>query len=87
MWGAIKRFFTGHWNRHHVSDVDKIVKKIDNGGFKDSAELVTEIDNLTISKKANPTGDLKQRLNFIKEKNSEQEQVQTHTTEGTVQRF
>jgi hypothetical protein len=87
-WGAIKRFFTGHWNRHHVSDVDKIVKKIDSGGFANSADLVREIDSIAKdpSKKVNPTGDFKQRLDFITEKNKEsgQEQVQDARTQFNI---
>ncbi|WP_133126845.1 DUF5617 domain-containing protein [Legionella nagasakiensis] len=63
------RFFTGHWNRHHVQEVAQIVKKIDEGRIKDNDTLVSELDKIHL---VNLNGSLARRTLFIKEKFAEE---------------
>lgn len=60
---ALKRAFTGHWNRHHVDEVQAIVGKIDNGHYSNVQSL---IQDLAAIKPNNPEGSLARRIAFIK---------------------
>tara|TARA_B100000989_G_C19532054_1_gene470626 strand:+ start:3229 stop:4749 length:1521 start_codon:yes stop_codon:yes gene_type:complete len=59
---ALARFFTGHWNRHHVSTVNNIVNKIDNNQYHDIHELLSELYAIN---NQNLTGSLARRITFI----------------------
>ncbi|STX27805.1 Dot/Icm secretion system substrate [Legionella beliardensis] len=51
------RFFSGHWNRHHIDAVDEIISK--------STNLPGLLDALHNIKLGNPTGSLARRIRFI----------------------
>lgn len=66
---AIRRFFTGHWNRHHVVAVNKLVVQIDKEQIKDVAELIKRLDEIKL---VNPHGSLARRIRAIKDMNVEE---------------
>lgn len=57
------RFFTGHWNRHHVSEVNNIVERID----QLSMSYFEAIQALSKIKLKNTEGSLAHRISFIRE--------------------
>ncbi len=62
---AVSRFFHGHWNRHHVTEVHAIVMRIDGKNGKQitsTNELIAELRRITLS---NNNGSLARRLDFI----------------------
>lgn len=64
---AICRFFTGHWNRHHVAEVHVLVLRIDGGGpdpITTVEELLEELNNIEL---VNPVGSLARRIEFIRD--------------------
>ena len=60
------RFFTGHWNRHHVVAVNKLVEQIDKKQITDVADLVKQLKEIKL---VNLNGSLARRICFIEEKN------------------
>lgn len=58
----LKRIFTGHWNRHHIEDVHKIVNNIDRGVLT-SVDAI--LDALNAIKADNPDGSFARRRAFI----------------------
>ena len=62
------RFFHGHWNRHHVPEVNAIVKQIDQECISSVDELLKKLASIKL---VNPEeGSLARRILFIEEKNS-----------------
>lgn len=62
---AICRFFTGHWNRHHVAEVQALVLRIDGKGsdpITTVEKLLEELDKIEL---ANPDGSLARRTGYI----------------------
>lgn len=66
---ALKRFFTGHWNRHHVVEVNRLVVQIDKGQIKDIAELIKRLDEIKL---VNSRGSLARRISAIKDMRAEE---------------
>ena len=64
---AISRFFHGHWNRHHITEVNNIVMRINCSGN----DAINSIDDLLVElhaiKLKNPIGSLAKRIAFIEE--------------------
>lgn len=65
----IGRLISGHWNRHHVQSVSKIIAKISIKNYYDSAEdIVSELKTL----KPEKGGSLYQRIKYIEKKLEDQ---------------
>lgn len=62
----LMRFFSGHWNRHHVAAVNKLVEQIDKKQITDIADLMKQLKEIKL---VNPNGSLARRICFIEEKN------------------
>jgi RavJ, Peptidase domain/Domain of unknown function (DUF5617) len=62
----LKRFFTGHWNRHHVKAVNSLVKDIDAGRVKSAKELITKMEEIAPKNKPANESSFKRRLDFMK---------------------
>lgn len=62
---AISRFFHGHWNRHHVLEVARIVKMIDRHEIANASDLLFSLNQIQL---VNPHGSLARRINFIERK-------------------
>lgn len=63
---ALGRFFSGHWNRHHLKEVNALVKEIDKRQIKNVADLLQKLKQIEL---VNPTkGSLARRIEFIQEK-------------------
>lgn len=62
----LMRFFTGHWNRHHVLAINQLVEQIDKKQITDVADLVKQLKEIQL---VNPNGSLARRIRFIEEKN------------------
>lgn len=62
---ALSRFFHGHWNRHHVQEISKIVSEIDNNTLQNIDDLMKKLKSIKL---ANPIGSLAKRIRFIEEK-------------------
>lgn len=60
-YSVISRFFHGHWNRHHVSDVNTILQRKDIDSVE---ELLGELEEVRL---VNPNGSLAKRIQFIKD--------------------
>lgn len=60
---CLSRFFHGHWNRHHIYQVNKIVEKIDNATLKTIEELLQALKFVSLM---NPNGSLAKRIGHIK---------------------
>ncbi|AHE67749.1 DUF5617 domain-containing protein [Legionella oakridgensis] len=69
------RFFTGHWNRHHIQEVAQIVKKMDDGIIKDKHSLLTELNKIHL---VNINGSLARRIQFIERKFAEEDVAHQH---------
>ncbi|MBA2711072.1 MAG: DUF5617 domain-containing protein [Tatlockia sp.] len=55
---SFMRFFTGHWNRHYIKEIDELLET-----FPDSIdELVSKLKRINIQ---NPKGSLARRINYI----------------------
>lgn len=59
---AVRRFFYGHWNRHHAKEVAHIVKAIDAGRITDIKDVLSELELIEV---LNPTGSLTRRVAFL----------------------
>ncbi|CDZ78437.1 Ankyrin repeats (3 copies) [Legionella massiliensis] len=55
---AIKRFFTGHWNRHHVDEVSLILQS----RYKSLEELLARLSQIDL---LNPKGSLARRIIYM----------------------
>lgn len=65
----IGRLISGHWNRHHVQSVSKIIAKISIKNYYDSAEdIVSDLKTL----KPEKGGSLYQRIKYIEKKLEDQ---------------
>jgi Leucine-rich repeat (LRR) protein len=62
-----RRFFHGHWNRHYVKEVAKLVHAIDKGLITNLDNLLSEFDRINMPYE---TGSLGRRLAFLCEKAS-----------------
>ncbi len=58
------RFFTGHWNRHHIEDVQKIIDKL-LATENPISNLEQLLEQLYAIKLTNPLGSLARRISFI----------------------
>lgn len=58
----ISRVIHAHWNRHHVVDVNKIVKALDTGEISSMEELSVRLAKIPLK---NPKGSLARRMEFI----------------------
>ncbi|KTD06941.1 DUF5617 domain-containing protein [Legionella jamestowniensis] len=65
LFSGVIRLLHGHANRHYVTEIAQLVRKIDHGDIKDIKELVEKIKQIEIK---NPIGSLARRLAFIEEK-------------------
>lgn len=64
---AVYRFFTGHWNRHHVAEVHALVRRIDgrgNDAITTVEQLLEELNHIQL---VNPVGSLARRIGYITE--------------------
>lgn len=61
---GIGRFFSGHWNRHHVDAVNALVVRIGDGELASVPDLLDELNNIVLT---NPIGSLAKRIAFIRE--------------------
>ena len=59
---AMRRFFYGHWNRHHTKEVAKIVKAIDKGHIICIEDLLSELELIDA---LNPKGSFTRRIAFL----------------------
>lgn len=59
-----RRFFHGHWNRHHVEAVGYIVNAIDNKKINNMEDLILILRCVEL-KNPTPSGSLFRRINFI----------------------
>lgn len=67
------RFFTGHWNRHHLQAVSAIVAEMDNGRIVEKDELIDRLKRITL---INEQGSLAKRIKSIEDLfKREQEQL------------
>ncbi len=71
-------FWSGHWNRHHLSAVNEIVVGIDNGTYINKEAVISKLD--AIDKKEG--GSLSRRLKFIKNKLGVQSKSKEHKPRG-----
>ncbi|KTC65059.1 Uncharacterised protein (plasmid) [Legionella adelaidensis] len=62
---CVKRFFYGHWNRHHVAEIAKIVDQIDKGDIRSAADLM---DALNAIVPGNPKGSFARRREFTEQR-------------------
>lgn len=61
----ISRFFHGHWNRHHVPEVHRIVQRIgtaSTNGIHTMDDLLIALKSITL---VNPNGSLSRRIAFL----------------------
>lgn len=58
----ISRVIHAHWNRHHVFDVNEIVKALDKGEISSMEELSVRLAEIPLK---NPKGSLARRMEFI----------------------
>lgn len=65
---ALSRFFHGHWNRHHISEVTQIVRQIDSGEITEQT-LMAALDSVEKNYKGqfNSQGSFARRREFIRE--------------------
>lgn len=61
---CIGRFFSGHWNRHHVAAVNALVIRIGEGELLSVQDLLEELNAIVL---VNPIGSLAKRIAFIRE--------------------
>ncbi len=59
---AISRFFHGHWNRHHVREVNHVIQLINQAQITTVKDLLREIKKIQL---VNFKGSLAKRINFI----------------------
>lgn len=59
---SIVRIFTGHWNRHHVREVNEIVMRIQTGELDTLDNVLHELDKIKLY---NARGSLSRRIGFI----------------------
>lgn len=59
---AVRRFFSGHWNRHHVKDVAAIVRDIDRGKLNSRASIIERLRAIQL---VNKEGSLATRRRFL----------------------
>lgn len=59
---ALRRFFYGHWNRHHIQAVSKIVDDIDRGYLTNISDVLNELERI---KAFNTQGSLRRRIAFL----------------------
>lgn len=62
----LMRFFSGHWNRHHVVAVNKLVEQIDKKQITDIVDLIKQLKEIKL---VNPNGSLARRICCIEEIN------------------
>jgi hypothetical protein len=67
---ALRRFFTGHWNRHHVVEVNALVVQIDQGKINTAADLLQKLKEIQL---VNPNGSLARRISLIERRNPSSE--------------
>lgn len=59
---ATRRFFYGHWNRHHAKEVAKIVQSIDKRRITNVQDVLSELELIDV---LNPAGSLTKRVAFL----------------------
>jgi len=64
---ALRRFVSGHWNRHHIGEVTRLVHYINQGLITSMEDLIYEIEQI---KTPNTTGSLARRFSFLAHKES-----------------
>lgn len=64
---TVKRIFYGHWNRHHVVEVNKIVEQINANQITDMEDLLGKLKSVL----KNNTGSLHRRIAFLEMKYEE----------------
>ena len=64
-----KRVTSGHWNRHHIKEVNDIVVDMTKGKLTKPSEVMAALEKIenNQSKQVNPTGDFKKSISFMKE--------------------
>lgn len=62
----LSRLFSGHWNRHHITDVTKLIQDIDTGSL-DLNGMLKRLNTIQSKPHFNKTGSLAMRISFIKQ--------------------
>ena len=80
---ACLRFFYGHWNRHHVKEVARIVRKIDEGHITSTEQLITGLSKITL---VNQCGSLARRIQFLEQQFNDlrKDEVTTEVTKMKI---
>jgi hypothetical protein len=65
---AVRRFFSGHWNRHHVKDVAAIVRDIDRETLNSRESILKRLRDIQL---VNKEGSLATRLRFLESMHGE----------------
>jgi len=60
---VVGRFFSGAWNRHHVSEISKILGSMKKGQFNHMNDLIERLDKIELK---NKSGELAHIIQFIK---------------------
>lgn len=84
---AFARFFTGHWNRHHVSEVSAILIKINSGAISTLDELLLALKSINL---INPDGTLAHDIKCIEMKNhlmQAKKVLEDYTSRNSINRF
>lgn len=66
-------FFHGHWNRHHVDTVQRVMNKYDSHGLKEANNIVGFLNDLKLKlieakEEINPKGSLARRIAYVQRK-------------------
>lgn len=72
---ALRRFFTGHWNRHHVAEVNALVVQMDQGKINTAADLLQKLKEIHL---VNPNGSLARRISLIARRNPASDNESTY---------
>lgn len=78
---AWRRFFCGHWNTHHATEVQKILDQINKQYIQSTQELLTELRKITL---VNPKGSLSKRIQIIERYVSNQQATQQQPNNDTA---
>lgn len=78
---AWRRFFCGHWNTHHATEVQEILNKINNQDIQSTQELLAELHKITL---VNPKGSLSKRIQIIERYVSNQQAAEQQPAPGNT---